>query len=323
MEQPLISLIVPVYKTEPYLEKCVASIVNQTYPHLEIILVDDGSPDNSGILCDRLAKTDLRIRVIHKPNGGLSSARNVGLDAMTGQFVGFIDSDDWIEPHMYERLLTLALENDAQIACVGMQCDYADGRIDYFNSNYPQDQSIDVFNQTDAMRESIRARKITPSMCDKLFSCEIFRSLRFCEGIVNEDMELMPKCMALVNRVAYDPSPMYHYIIAGESITHGTFKKSRFTEAKISHDHIQHYQAYPQLYPYAVAKHVEICMNLVQASSVSHEFDQERKALIREIRSYKMPLYFRLLDKKNQFKRLLFAISVPLFIFIMTRYYNR
>ena len=323
MEQPLITVIVPVYKTEPYLKTCVNSITNQTYSNLEIILVDDGSPDSSGQLCDKLAAEDPRIRVIHKQNGGLSSARNAGLDVMTGQFVGFIDSDDWIEPHMYDRLLSLALTNRAQIACGGMQCDYADGRIDYFNHNYPQDQSVEIFSKIDAMRESIRARKITPSMCDKLFSADIFRTLRFCEGIVNEDMELMPKCMAQVERVVYDPAPVYHYIIAGESITHGTFKKSRFTEAKLSGEHVKLYQAYPELYPYAVAKHVEICMNLVQASAASPEFAEERKSLIRDIRTYKISSYFRFLDRKDQIKRILFAISVPLFISVMTRYYNR
>lgn len=111
MNQPeLISIIVPVYKVEKYLDKCVESIVEQTYKNLEIILVDDGSPDNCSAMCDEWAQKDSRIKVIHKENGGLSSARNAGLDACTGDYIGFVDSDDWIEPDMYEYLLNIGMK---------------------------------------------------------------------------------------------------------------------------------------------------------------------------------------------------------------------
>ena len=116
MKEPKISVIVPVYKVEPYLRKCLDSIVNQTYRNLEIILVDDGSPDNCGAICDEYAAGDGRIRVIHQENGGVSSARNAGLSAVTGEWVGWVDSDDWIEPDMYEYLLKNALEQNADIA---------------------------------------------------------------------------------------------------------------------------------------------------------------------------------------------------------------
>ena len=104
----LISVIVPVYKVEPYLDKCVRSIVEQTYQNLEIILVDDGSPDNCGAICDAWAEKDSRIKVIHKENGGLSDARNAGMDVATGQWIAFVDSDDWIAEEMYESLLNAA-----------------------------------------------------------------------------------------------------------------------------------------------------------------------------------------------------------------------
>ncbi len=101
MEYPLISVIVPVYKVEDYLPRCVQSLLAQTYPNLEIYLVDDGSPDRCGILCDEFAAADSRIRVIHKENGGLSSARNAGIDVAQGEYLGFVDSDDWVEPDFY------------------------------------------------------------------------------------------------------------------------------------------------------------------------------------------------------------------------------
>lgn len=324
MEQPLITVIVPVYKVEAYLNRCVTSIINQTYKNLEIILVDDGSPDNCGQMCDDLAKADPRIRVIHKENGGLSSARNAGLDAMSGKYVGFVDSDDWIEPDMYESLFSLLHKHEAQIAACGIQCDHADGACYYFNADYPRYKDIEVYSKIQALKELIIAHKITPSACDKLFLAEIFAQLRFKEGIVNEDFDLMPKCFESVSTAVYLPIPKYHYIMTDDSITRGTFKKSRFTEAQISRNNMLHYQQhYPSLYPYTLAKHVEICMNLVQASAAADAFPEERKALITEVRALKKKDFFRLLDKKNQVKFLLFSLSVPLFVRIMTRYYNR
>ena len=117
--QSLISVIVPVYKVEQYLDKCVESIVNQTYRNLEIILVDDGSPDNCPAMCDGWAKRDYRIKVIHKANGGLSDARNAGIAVASGEFIGFVDSDDWVAPFFYERLISILIDNDCDIsACV-------------------------------------------------------------------------------------------------------------------------------------------------------------------------------------------------------------
>ena len=108
MELPKVSIIVPCWGVEKYLDRCVESLVNQTLTDIEIILVDDGSTDNCPAMCDRWAEKDSRIKVIHKENGGLSSARNAGLDACTGDYIGFVDSDDWIEPDMYEYLLNIS-----------------------------------------------------------------------------------------------------------------------------------------------------------------------------------------------------------------------
>ena len=102
---PRLSVIVPVYQVAPYLEKCVASILGQTFSDFEVLLVDDGSTDGSGAICDALAEQDVRVRVIHKANGGVSSARNAGLDAARGRYIGFVDADDWIEPAFYEKLV--------------------------------------------------------------------------------------------------------------------------------------------------------------------------------------------------------------------------
>lgn len=123
----LVSVIVPVYKVEPYLDRCVASILAQTYPNLEVILVDDGSPDNCPALCDAWAQRDARIRVIHKKNGGLSDARNVGLDAASGAYISFVDSDDYIAENFIETLYDLLHEYHTDISAVHWKLVYADG----------------------------------------------------------------------------------------------------------------------------------------------------------------------------------------------------
>ena len=117
MENPLVSVVVPVYKVESYIERCIESVIHQTYSNLEILLVDDGSPDRCGFICDQFAKRDYRIKVFHKNHGGLSDTRNYALDRLTGDYVAFVDSDDWIEPDMCEVLVKNAIENDADI-CV-------------------------------------------------------------------------------------------------------------------------------------------------------------------------------------------------------------
>lgn len=113
--QPLISVIVPIYKVELYLRKCINSILAQTYQNLEVILVDDGSPDQCGIICDEYAKSDSRVRVIHQENSGVASARNAGLQAAQGDYIGFVDSDDWIAPDMYDCLYLAAHEAFCQV----------------------------------------------------------------------------------------------------------------------------------------------------------------------------------------------------------------
>ena len=136
MSKSLISVIVPVYKVENFLDRCVESIVGQTYENLEIILVDDGSPDNCPAMCDKWAEKDGRIKVIHKENGGVSSARNAALDIVSGDYICFVDSDDWIDPGMYEFLYKNSQKYDADISCCGIFDDYDDGRQTYYGIEY-------------------------------------------------------------------------------------------------------------------------------------------------------------------------------------------
>ena len=158
MSEPLISVIVPVYNAEKYLRKCVASIRAQTYRNLEIILVDDGSCDRSGELCEAFALEDSRIAVIRKENDGVASARNAGLDAMHGDYVGFVDADDWIDPEMYEVLLQRMIAENAQISCCGTAIVTGEKITGYFNPDMDVQFTV---GGADAQSELIRCSCIT------------------------------------------------------------------------------------------------------------------------------------------------------------------
>ncbi|MEE1047672.1 MAG: glycosyltransferase family 2 protein [Clostridia bacterium] len=318
MDKPLISVIVPIYKVEQYLKRCLDSIINQTYKNLEIILVDDGSPDRCGEMCDEFSKADSRIRVVHKINGGLSSARNAGLDIMTGEYVGFVDSDDWIESEMFEKLYELLVSNGAQIAACGTGMVFSSGEVHYLNSDYPQDKKIEIYQKQDAFKELILNQKITNSVCDKLFSKQIFDELRFKEGIIYEDFEIMPKCLEKIKMVVYTPTPFYYYVMTDNSISRDSFKENKFIIDDISRNNMEFYnQNYPELSKCALAKHVELCLGLIYESTGYKQYYERRRKLIRQVKNIKIKDVFCLLNTKNKVKYILAKINISLYVFAM------
>lgn len=177
-----ISIIVPIYNVEAYLERCVKSILNQTYRNIEVILVDDGSLDSCPQMCDEFAKKDCRVKVIHKLNGGLSDARNAGVRIATGDYVGFVDSDDWIDEDMYETLLRLAEESGAQIAEIGVKFCYPDKTI-YIKSKYPG-----VYNKRAALSGFLDGSlQVQGSVWGKLYKANIAKKFAFPVGRLHED----------------------------------------------------------------------------------------------------------------------------------------
>ena len=201
-----ISLIVPVYKVEPYLCQCIDSLLAQTYTNLEIIIVDDGSPDRCPEICDSYAKKDARIKVIHKENGGLSDARNAGLDIATGAYIGFVDSDDWIEPAMYELLMQQMLQTGADISMCG-HFNYVDGKYNEAGS----DGSITVFNRDEAMDQLYMDQTIKSYAWDKLYRRKLLEGIRFPKGRCYEDIYIMHDVFARAEKVCYLNKCLYYY----------------------------------------------------------------------------------------------------------------
>lgn len=202
-----ISVIVPVYNTVNYLERCVDSIRRQTWRNLEIIIVDDGSTDNSGALAEKLAMEDKRVRVFHKENGGSSSARNLGISQAKGDYIGFVDSDDYIEPEMYERLLAVALsENLLMVQTSRDEIDEQGNRME--DVCVPPEQA-ELWECEQFMRELLLHRGDC-SFCTKLVHSSLLAEERFPEGELNEDFNLLIRLLPKVPAVAILPEQDYH-----------------------------------------------------------------------------------------------------------------
>lgn len=209
--EPKISVIVPVYKVEPYLRKCLDSIVGQTYENLEIILIDDGSPDNCGAICDEYAARDERIKVIHQENGGVSSARNVGLNLATGEWIAWVDPDDWIETDMLQYLLEGALRYGADIAICGMR---KTGEYTSLVFQYKEERMLD---REQALRELLENKSMTLSCCDKLTKRTLWEGLRFSDLKIGEDLLAMGRLLDRADAVVCLPEIKYNYLTRPES----------------------------------------------------------------------------------------------------------
>lgn len=209
MVEELISIIVPVYNVEKYLNKCIESIINQSYKSIEIILVDDGSKDSSGKICDKYAKSDNRIKVIHKVNGGLSDARNSGLKIAKGRYVGFVDSDDYIAPDMYEYLYKLIKNNDA---CISV-CNYEK----IWDNITKKDEEINLYNdiilnRKEALRYIIDDKILKSYAWNKLYKVELFKNIEYPVGLNMEDIATTYKLIYNSQKVVIGNEVKYYYV---------------------------------------------------------------------------------------------------------------
>ena len=208
-----VSIIVPVYNVEKYLKECVDSIINQTYKNLEIILIDDGSTDRSSEICDRYAKADDRILVIHQKNGGLSDARNTGLDNCSGDFIMFVDSDDKIKPETVKKMYAVLTEAGAEICICGAQ------QFGEKNEPFTIEEPIKYINGTEALNDYFEHIAYYVIACGKLYKRECFEKLRFETGKIHEDEFILHKLFYGVKKIACINDLLYEYRRADSSIT--------------------------------------------------------------------------------------------------------
>ena len=273
---PLLSIIVPVYNVENHLPKCIDSILAQTFTDFELILVEDGSPDGCPALCDAAAAKDARVRVIHQKNGGLSAARNAGLDVARGAWIGFVDSDDYIAPEMYEALYQAVQSTGADLAL----CDYAE--VDEMGAPC-QSMHIRLEKKDFTGRELLKNATdtmIQPAW-NKLYRRAVFTQLRYPEGKLNEDLFLIPEVCLQIQKAVVVPKALYYYVQRGGSIMNESKTLRHFDAAEAAQrywDCLVENAAYD-----ALANAAKFTMG-----SVSRVYRQLPPALRKEARSREM-----------------------------------
>lgn len=228
MKNELISIVVAVYNVESYIASCIDSLLSQSYTNIEIILVDDGSTDCSGEICDFYSKKDKRIKVIHKKNGGLSSARNIGIKNATGNLVGFVDGDDTVEKEMYDELYTNMILTNSDISICGRYYVYENGKRVV---RYKEKSEIKVMNAKEAIAKMNSFSSFDMAAWDKLYKKDLFNSIKFPNGKLSEDYFIMYKIFLHSNNICYTPKPLYNYIQRKNSISHTKNINFDFIEA--------------------------------------------------------------------------------------------
>ncbi|MCI6266632.1 MAG: glycosyltransferase [Erysipelotrichaceae bacterium] len=304
----LISVIVPIYNVEKYLDRCIESIVNQTYKNLEIILVDDGSPDNCPKICDKWSKKDNRIKVIHKENGGLSDARNAGLDTATGAYIGFVDGDDFLDKKMYEILLKNLIKTKADMSICTAYLYEEKSKIKYKNSKNIQlfiYEGIDKYNNL--FNNNISEFNV---VWKRIYKKEIFKELRFPKGKINEDTFIAHKLLSLSNKIVYSTEKLYYYVQHENSIMHQKFnikkldgleaikeqmlffQKEEFKNTKYQKISIERYMNNILVYYCTVKNHNENKQYQKQIQDLQKEYKKYYKEIMKKDISSKLKLKY-------------------------------
>lgn len=275
----MISVIVPVYNVAADLPRCLDSILAQSYPHIEIIAVDDGSPDNAGEILDAYANRHPSIRVIHKENGGVTSARLRGVMEASGDWIGFVDGDDEIEPDMYERLLDNALEYNADISHCGYQMVFEDGRIHYFHNT----GAVELHNKTKSIQELLSGQRIEPGLCNKLFRRTLFAGWEMDVGIkINEDLLMNYYLFSSSESAVFNDWCPYHYIVRSTSTSRAKLNYNKIYDPIRVKDIIRRTAA-EELRNDAQRAYINTCINTYHALMVAGKEYQNDLIKIRSL----------------------------------------
>lgn len=280
MERQKISIIVPVYKVEAFLDRCVQSIANQTYRNLEIILVDDGSPDDCPAICDAWAAKDNRVKVIHKTNGGLSDARNAGMAIATGELMGFVDSDDWIAPDMYQLLYENMQHNDSDISACGVEMVWEDGTEPRMLTK----SGSCALNTEDAMRAIIDESWLKQPVWYKLYKADLIRNIPFPVGKYHEDVFWSYQAVGRAKRVSVFDTPCYFYLQRSNSIMGEGYSLKRLDAIEAKQKRLRFVQeSFPQFASAAQLDLLFTCLYHGQLAE-NHLSKEEQKNVFRVLK---------------------------------------
>ena len=295
----LVSVIVPVYKVEAYLGRCVDSILAQTHRNLEVILVDDGSPDRCGMICDEYAERDPRVCVIHKENGGLSSARNAGIDIAKGEYLEFVDSDDWIEPDAVESLLSAARQHQVDLV-IGGRWDVKEKTGEKTVGLCPE--KTETVPAEETVRRIFRWENCDSAAWDKLYHRRLFRQIRYPYGVICEDVPVTYLIAFDAGRVTFLSKPIYNYLHRQGSITYSAVSEKNFHLSRHTEKILPYIQKnYPDLKTEARYLRVRSLIYAVQSVDIASREDQKRFAQLCGA------------ERKNLRKHLVFILCCPWF----------
>ncbi len=287
MKQPLVSVIIPVYNTKRYLKTCVESVLNQTYKELEIVLVDDGSTDGSDKMCNEYQKKDDRIIVIHKPNGGLSSARNRGLDICTGEYVTFVDSDDYIDSDFIEYTVELAKKHNAKLAV----CAHNEKNEHGKPKNFGKGQEEACFKTDECLERMLLEKGFMVSTCSKLYQTKLFKDVRFPVGKLHEDVGVTYKLILKCPKIAYGPEPKYTYFQRKGSITKSAFNIQKFDLLVLTDQMCNDIDAeYPKLKDVTNKRRMHARFSILRQmvnSSLTPELKQQQQSVVQYLKNHK------------------------------------
>ena len=300
-----ISVIVPIYKVEQVLKRCVDSILSQTYENLEIILVDDGSPDQCPAICDAYARQDARIKVVHKKNGGLTSAWKEGVRHAEGEWLGFVDSDDFLDSRMLETLCRDLQEQDADVAVVGFRMFEREEEL------APAELAVPVQCMTgrEAIRSTLVSDKLGDFAWNKLYKRELFRDIRYPLGRMMEDQGTTYRIFQQCSKVVYRPVPLYYYYQRPDSILHR--RNMKFYEDKLDMGY-QKYRAIKEAYP-GMSENDAAMLSVVEHCYPYLMQDTERRAKMEAFLQECDPAAAKLLCTSSQRKYQLLRCSRRLY----------
>ncbi|MGP4106337.1 glycosyltransferase family 2 protein [Virgibacillus sp. L01] len=288
---PKISIIVPIYKVEQYINKCIDSILAQTFTDFELILVNDGSPDICGEICDSYSEADSRIKVIHKGNGGLSDARNAGINVSEGEYIGFVDSDDYIHEKMYETMLNNALTYSSDVVI----CDFFDVNENESTNKLNLDEKYQLMHLTnlEALEQLYKSKPgIYVYAWNKLYKKHLFNNIRFDKGRIYEDEFITHKILFKSNLITYISCCLYYYVKRTDSILNSPFTIKRFDKVYALKERAEYFKnkKQPYLFYLTSKKYLEVFFwNYFAAKSSLTNVKKDLRVL-------KRTLYFSLID---------------------------
>lgn len=321
---PEISVIVPIYKAESFLSECINSIVNQSFRDIEIVLVDDGSPDNCPKICDEYAEKDSRIVVIHQKNGGISAARNAGIEAAKGKYISFCDSDDFFDEDFLSTLYSVMKERNADIVTCRFKGIYPDRTVVKSNTGniieYTNLEAMDELFFGEGPMPEVRL-KINVVSWNKLYTKELFDNIRFPVGEMNDDVGTAYKLVHAAKKIVYIDKPLYNYRMTEESATRGGFNEHKFEILKTLRTQMEYFKSNSLMkyYEIAEANYYTQLINLLYYSR-KYKFKLKYRELTALLNNEYEKIEKNPFLKEKMIKYKLFKISPALFCWVWSLY---